>query len=53
MLTQYYTKHVLLQKNKLYYAFIDYEKAFDTVIHEALWMKLLDSGISCKMLHMI
>jgi hypothetical protein len=30
---------VLLNKCKLYCAFIDYEKAFDTVIHEALWIK--------------
>jgi hypothetical protein len=44
---------VLLNKCKLYCAFIDYEKAFDTVIHEALWIKLVQSGISCKIIKMI
>lgn len=44
---------VLMNKSKLYCAFIDYEKAFDTVNHEALWIKLLKSGVSCKMLRMI
>jgi hypothetical protein len=46
-------QNVFLQKHKLYCAFIDYEKAFDTVNHEALWIKLIESGISCKMLKMI
>ena len=42
-----------MQKHKLYCAFIDYEKAFDTVIHESLWIKLIESGLSCKMITMI
>ena len=46
-------QNVLLQKHKLYCAFIDFEKAFDTVIHQALWIKLIESGISCKMLKII
>ena len=37
----------------MYCAFIDYEKAFDTVNHDALWIKLVKSGVSCKMLNMI
>ena len=41
-------QHVLKDSGKLYCAFIDYEKAFDTVIHEALWLKLVENGISCK-----
>ena len=41
-------QHVLKDNGKLYCAFIDYEKAFDTVIHEALWLKLVENGISCK-----
>ena len=44
---------VLVNKSKLYCAFIDYEKAFDTVNHDALWIKLVKSGVSCKMLNMI
>ena len=46
-------QNVLLQKHKLYCAFIDYEKAFDTVIHEALWIKLFKSGLSCKLITLI
>ena len=41
-------QHVLKDNGKLYCAFIDYEKAFDTIIHEALWLKLVENGISCK-----
>ena len=44
---------VLANKLKLYCAFIDYQKAFDTVIHDALWMKLTNSQISSKMLKML
>jgi hypothetical protein len=29
-------------------AIIDYERAFDMVIHKALWMKLKESCISCN-----
>ena len=28
---------ILARKSKLYCAFIDYEKAFDTIIHDAMW----------------
>ena len=41
-------KHVLKDNGKLYCVFIDYEKAFDTVIHKALWVKLINNGVSCK-----
>ena len=44
---------ILSNNCKLWCAFIDYEKAFDTVIRDALWVKLLQSGISCKMVTMI
>jgi len=46
-------QNVLANNMKLYCAFIDYEKAFDTVIHDALWVKLVQSGLSCKMLTVI
>ena len=47
--------HCLIQKlfykkSKLFCAFVDYEKAFDTVIRDALWIKLIENNISCKML---
>ena len=37
----------------MYCAFVDYEKAFDTIVRDALWFKLVDSGVSCKMVKMI
>ena len=44
---------VLCKKSKLYSCFIDYQRAFDTVNRDALWIKLIQSGISCKMVNMI
>ena len=49
----YIVQCVLRDNAKLYCAFIDYEKAFDTVIRDALWFKLIDNGISCKMLRIL
>jgi len=43
----------LINELKLFCAFIDYEKAFDTVIRDALWTKLVEMNISCKMLNML
>ena len=40
-------------KSKLYCAFVDYEKAFDTIIHDAMWIKLINSGISSKIVTII
>lgn len=52
-----YISHAIIQtflENKipLLRAFIDYEKAFDTV-RDALWCKLNDTGISRKPLEML
>ena len=41
-------QHVLKDNGKLYRVFNDYEKAFDTAIHEALWLKLINNDVSCK-----
>ena len=41
------------KKKKLFCAFVDFEKAFDTVWREALWYKLLLSKISGKMFNVI
>ena len=38
---------------KLYCAFVDYAKAFDTVWRKALWFKLINSGITGKCLNII
>ena len=44
---------VLAKKSKLWCVFIDYQRAFDSLNRDALWTKLLQSGISCKMTNMI
>ena len=46
-------QNILYKKSKLYCAFIDYQMAFDTVIRDALWSKLMRLGISCKVLDML
>ena len=38
---------------KLYCAFVDYKKAFDTVWRSALWHKMRKSGITGKLLNVI
>ena len=48
----YFTLSFRRCKNaKLYCIFIDYERAFDSIIRDALWLKLI--GISSKMIVMI
>ena len=37
----------------LYCAFIDYEKAFDTINRDVLWYKLFDIGVSSKMINIL
>ena len=46
---------ILVKKSsqKLYCAFIDYKKAFDTVWRSALWHKILNSGITGKLYNII
>ena len=41
------------RRGKLYAAFIDYKKAFDTVDREVLWKIMKEDGISTKMIKMI
>ena len=43
----------LQRKKKLFCAFIDYKKAFDSVQRGLLWGKLLNSGVNGKVLHVI
>ena len=40
-------------KNRLYCAFIDLRKAFDSVYRNGLWLKLYKSGISGKILQIV
>ena len=46
------TLYERLQKN-LFIAFIDYQKAFDTVWRAGLWLKLINEGISGKFLNVV
>lgn len=45
-----FIQKILANNSKLYTVFIDYGRAFDTVIRDALWFKLINEGISSKML---
>ncbi|MCG8033307.1 MAG: reverse transcriptase family protein, partial [Candidatus Thiodiazotropha taylori] len=45
--------HILNQGNKLYCAFIDFTKAFDYVVRENLWYKMIKLGIRGKILNII
>ena len=53
-----YTLHSLIQNllnnnKRLFCAFVDLRKAFDSVYHNALWLKLYKMGINGKMLRNI
>ena len=44
---------VLSEKKQLWCIFIDFERAFDTVNRDALWSKLIECGISFKMIKIL
>jgi hypothetical protein len=41
------------QKKKLYCAFVDFKKAFDLVERSYIWQKLIEIGVSTKMIKML
>jgi len=41
--------HFINTNKKLYCAFIDFSKAFDYLVHENIWYKLIKLGIRGKM----
>ena len=45
--------HVLNKKGKLYCAFFDFTKAFDLVVRDILWYKLIKVGVKGKMLNIM
>ena len=45
--------HCINEKKKLYSAFIDFKKAFDFVVRDILWFKLIQSGVRGKILDII
>ncbi len=46
-------KYVHQNKGKIFACFIDFKKAFDSIWHEGLYLKLLDSGIWGKFYDLI
>ena len=42
-----------MSKKKLYACFVDYSKAFDTFVHDKLWLKLIRSGVTGKFLKIV
>ena len=45
--------HFLNHNKKLYCAFVDFSKAFDYVVRDNLWLKLIELGIRGKILNVI
>ena len=45
--------HLINQGKKLYCAFVDFTKAFDYVVRENLWYKMIKYGIRGKVLNII
>ena len=45
--------HVLNQSKKLYCAFVDFTKAFDYVVRDNLWYKMIKLGIRGRILNII
>ena len=41
------------KKGRVYYAFVDYSKAFDRIDRASLWVKLLKNGVNGKVLQVI
>ena len=53
VLTSIINKVISEENKKLYCAFIDFKKAFDTVYRNGLWFKLLENGASTKIVKML
>ena len=45
--------HILNQGSKLFCAFVDYTKAFDYIVRENLWYKMIKYGLRGKILNII
>ena len=45
--------HCINTNKKIYSAFIDFKKAFDFVVRDMLWFKLIQNGVRCKILNVI
>ena len=47
------TSHCINNNEKLFAAFVDFQKAFDYIVHDILWFKLVEIGVRGKMLNVI
>ena len=45
--------HYVNEKKKLFSAFIDFKRAFDFVVRDILWYKLIQMGVRGKILNII
>ena len=45
--------YYLQKRKRLYCAFIDYKKAFDLIDRKSLWLKILKTGVSGKVLNVV
>ncbi len=45
--------HLLNDGKKLYCAFVDFTKAFDYIVRENIWFKLIRMGVRGNMLNVI
>ena len=45
--------HCINNNEKLFAAFVDFQKAFDYIVHDILWFKLVEIGVRGKMLNVI
>ena len=53
-----FTLHAIIEyykskNSRVYYAFVDYRKAFDLVERSSLWIKMLKEGVNGKILAII
>jgi hypothetical protein len=39
-------KYLRVKRGKLYWCFVDFEKAFDSINHEAVWFEMTKKGVS-------
>lgn len=53
VLTSIIGGYLRLKGRKVYAAFIDFKRAFDSIDHQALWKKLQNIGVSNRMIHLI
>jgi hypothetical protein len=45
--------HILNQSKKLYTAFVDFTKAFDFIVRDIIWYKLIKLGVRGKILNLV